>query len=191
MQRRLGKLSITAATLSMIIVMSACGSDSKSSDTAATQATTSSAATSAAPTSSAATAAAPASSAATAAAAPAGAKLAIVKDAKLGDIIVDAGGFTLYRFDKDTAEPPKSNCSGACVGNWPPVSATGKPEVTGIDAALVGTVKRDDNTEQVTIAGWPLYRFAADAAAGETKGQGVSGIWWAVTPTGAKAAAAG
>jgi predicted lipoprotein with Yx(FWY)xxD motif len=122
--------------------------------------------------------------------AAAGARLAVVKDAKLGEIVVDAKGPVLYRFDNDTNQPAKSNCSSECLASWPAATTSGKPNVYGVDAALVGTAKRDDGTGQITLAGWPLYRFAADTKAGEAKGHGVGGIWWTVTPNGDKAAAA-
>jgi len=34
-----------------------------------------------------------------------------------------------------------------------------------------------------------VYRHASDSAPGAVDGQGAQGQWWAVTPTGAKAAA--
>ncbi len=173
MQRRLRTLGLTAAALSAALVMSACGSDDKKTDTTASEAP----------------APAAAASSATSAAAGGGVKLATVKDAKLGDVVTDGTGFVLYRFDKDTAKPPASNCTGDCASTWPPVLASGAPELAGIDTALLGTVKRADGAEQVTINGWPIYRFAADSAAGQTNGQGVGGVWWAVTPTGGKAGA--
>ena len=43
----------------------------------------------------------------------------------LGRILVDAGGRTLYLFEKD--KPGRSLCSGACAGYWPPLLTTGKP----------------------------------------------------------------
>src|SRR6476661_1695423 len=43
---------------------------------------------------------------------------------KLGTVVVDGQGYTLYRFDKDTAKPPASNCAGECAQKWPPVLAT-------------------------------------------------------------------
>ena len=43
----------------------------------------------------------------------------LVKDAKLGDIIVGEDGMTLYTFTPDTA-PNKSTCNGECATNWPP-----------------------------------------------------------------------
>jgi predicted lipoprotein with Yx(FWY)xxD motif len=116
-------------------------------------------------------------------------KIAAVKDAKLGDIVVDPNGLTLYRFDKDTAKPSKSNCIAACITTWPPVVATFTPKVAGIDDKLIGFVKRPDGTQQITVGGWPVYRFSGDKAPGDTKGQGVGGQWFAVTPTGGKAGA--
>ncbi|WP_406288670.1 hypothetical protein [Embleya sp. NBC_00896] len=113
------------------------------------------------------------------------------KDATLGTIVSDGTGFTLYRFDKDTAKPSKSNCDGECAVKWPAVTTTdGNVQLNGIDKSAVGSVKRSDGTTQVTIGGWPVYRFAADAKPGETKGQGVGGVWFAVTPDGKKAGAA-
>jgi predicted lipoprotein with Yx(FWY)xxD motif len=37
---------------------------------------------------------------------------------------------------------------------------------------------------QVKVGDWPLYRFANDAAAGDTNGQGVGGVWFVVGPDG-------
>jgi predicted lipoprotein with Yx(FWY)xxD motif len=47
--------------------------------------------------------------------------------AQLGTVVVDGQGFTLYRFDKDSAKPPTSNCSGDCASKWPPVSPRPAP----------------------------------------------------------------
>jgi predicted lipoprotein with Yx(FWY)xxD motif len=180
MHRRPRDLGITAVAAAVLLA-AACGSDDTNADApAAAGSTAAAAATSPATSATAEPSSAPASS---------GGKLAVVKDAKLGEIVVDDKGLVLYRFDKDTNAPAKSNCSGECLANWPPATTSGKPAVDGVDAALVGTIKRDDGTEQITLGGWPLYRFAADTKAGETKGHGVGGIWWAVTPKGEKVAA--
>lgn len=106
----------------------------------------------------------------------------------LGQVVTDGSGRTLYRFDSDTAKPPVSNCNGACAAKWPPVIATTDAvSLLGVDQSLVGLVTRQDGTKQVTLAGWPLYQFAQDAAAGDAKGQGVGGTWFAATPQGKKA----
>jgi predicted lipoprotein with Yx(FWY)xxD motif len=117
-------------------------------------------------------------------------KLNVAQVTGVGQVVTDADGMTLYRFDKDTAKPPKSNCEGDCVAAWPPVLANGSVDVQGVDSKLIGTVTRSDGSQQVTINGWPLYRYAKDAARGEAKGQGVGSTWYAVTPTGGKANAA-
>ena len=107
----------------------------------------------------------------------------------LGTVVVDGSGRTLYVFDKDTADPPKSNCEGECAAMWPPVEAgSGTPELDGIDASLVGTVERSDGTQQLTLNGWPLYLFAKDTKAGDAKGQAVGDVWWVVGPDGKKIA---
>ncbi|MEU6232886.1 hypothetical protein [Kitasatospora sp. NPDC047058] len=110
-------------------------------------------------------------------------------DPKLGTVVTDGAGFTLYRFDKDTAMPPTSNCNGSCASLWPPVPADGSATVKGIDSKLVGTVTRADGSKQITLNGWPAYRYAPDKKPGDTTGQGVGGTWFALTPTGGKAGA--
>ncbi|PRY42220.1 hypothetical protein [Umezawaea tangerina] len=106
----------------------------------------------------------------------------------LGQVLTDANGKTLYRFDKDIASPSVSKCYEDCAVKWPPALApTGELEVQGVDKALVSTVDRTDGGKQLTVAGWPLYTFAQDAGPGDAKGQGVGGTWFASTPEGRKA----
>jgi predicted lipoprotein with Yx(FWY)xxD motif len=105
---------------------------------------------------------------------------------RMGKVIVDSAGWTVYRFDKDTANPPASNCVGQCAVDWPPILVTDDPKVTGIDAAKVGKITRADGGVQLTVNGWPAYRFAGDRSAGKWKGQAVKNIWWVMQPTGAR-----
>ncbi|MFI7354093.1 SCO0930 family lipoprotein [Streptomyces avidinii] len=109
----------------------------------------------------------------------------------LGAAVTDSEGFTLYRFDKDTPKPPKSNCEGDCAATWPAVSAEGASVSAGIDAALLGSVERSDGTKQLTVAGWPVYRYAKDAKAGDALGEGVGGTWHALGPGGKPAGKGG
>ncbi|MGW2597375.1 SCO0930 family lipoprotein [Streptomyces klenkii] len=104
----------------------------------------------------------------------------------IGSVVADSTGMTLYRFDKDTAKPPASMCDGDCAKAWPPVPAGDATAASGIGAA-VGEVERSDGTKQLTLAGWPVYRYAKDTAPGDTKGQGVGGTWSAFAPDGKKA----
>ncbi|MEU0083424.1 SCO0930 family lipoprotein [Streptomyces sp. NPDC006274] len=122
-----------------------------------------------------------------AAAEPAG-QLAVWESAELGKVVADSAGLTLYRFDKDTAKPPKSNCEGDCAKTWPVVAAGGASAAPGVDPSLIGEVTRADGTKQLTIDGWPMYRYAKDTKAGDVKGQGIGGTWYAAAPDGKKAA---
>jgi len=108
--------------------------------------------------------------------------------AKLGTVVTDGKGYVLYRFDADSANPTKVTCYSTCAALWPAATTTGKGSVTtkGIDKSMVSTVKRNDGSTQITLAGWPLYRYAKDDEPKEPYGQGVDGTWWAVTPSGAK-----
>jgi predicted lipoprotein with Yx(FWY)xxD motif len=108
----------------------------------------------------------------------------------LGEVVTSAGA-TLYRFDKDTGRPARSTCIGQCALTWPPVqSSGGPPTLDGVNSALVGIVVRPDGTEQLTLGGWPLYRYGGDTAPGETRGEGMGGTWHAIGPTGKPAVAA-
>lgn len=94
-------------------------------------------------------------------------QLAVWDSKKLGKVETDSEGFTLHRFDKDTASPPKSNCEGDCAKTWPVVPAGKVTAAAGTDGALIGKVIRADGTRQLTIAGRPMYRYAKDTKPGD------------------------
>ncbi|MQS14798.1 hypothetical protein F7Q99_21670 [Streptomyces kaniharaensis] len=108
----------------------------------------------------------------------------------LGPIVTDADSNTLYRFDKDPANPPPRTAPVPAHTTWPPVPAAEHIRAQGVDSALIGSVTRTDGTKPLTLGGWPLYRYASDAKPGDTKGQGVGCTWFGSTPTGKKAPAA-
>ncbi|MEV8455331.1 SCO0930 family lipoprotein [Streptomyces sp. NPDC052095] len=114
-------------------------------------------------------------------------RLSVWKSGTLGPVVTDGAGFTLYRFDEDTAKPSASTCAGDCARTWPPVSADGAKAGRGLAPGLLGSVERADGTKQLTLAGWPLYRYARDTAPRQTLGQGVGGTWFAAAPDGTKA----
>ncbi|WP_320774542.1 SCO0930 family lipoprotein [Streptomyces sp. CRN 30] len=116
-------------------------------------------------------------------------KVSVTADKKLGELVTDGTGHTLYRFDADTAEPPASTCEADCATAWPPVAADDAIAGEGVDEKLLGEVTRADGTKQLTIGGWPAYRYAKDTAAGDVKGQGVGGKWYALAADGKKAGA--
>jgi predicted lipoprotein with Yx(FWY)xxD motif len=104
-----------------------------------------------------------------------------VASSRLGDILVDADGRTLYAFTKDQGD--QSACSGECAANWPALTGPATAG-TGAQAGLLSTATQANGTAQVTYGGRPLYYFAGDAKPGDTNGQGVGDAWFAVTADG-------
>ena len=104
-----------------------------------------------------------------------------VASGRLGDILVDADGRTLYAFTKDKGD--QSACSGQCATNWPALTGPATAG-TGVQAALLSTSTQANGDIQVTYDGRPLYYFAGDAKPGDTNGQGVGDVWFAVTGDG-------
>jgi predicted lipoprotein with Yx(FWY)xxD motif len=109
-----------------------------------------------------------------------------LNDTKLGKIITDGNGMTLYMYPPDTRNPITSNCYDQCARAWPPLLTAGKPEVkgAGLDEKLIGTTTRKDGTVQVAYNGWPLYYWQRDRNPGDTLGQAVGDIWWVMTADG-------
>jgi predicted lipoprotein with Yx(FWY)xxD motif len=110
-----------------------------------------------------------------------------VGSSRLGSILVDSSGRTLYLFVADSGTASTCN-SASCVQNWPPFLTNGAPQaLSGVNASLLGTTKRGDGTEEVTYAGHPLYYFIADKKPGDITGQNIDafgGPWYVVSPTG-------
>ena len=108
----------------------------------------------------------------------------IHQDPTLGNILTDSQGMTLYIFKKD--KPGESVCDGTCAQKWPPLTVTEGMHPMGASGipGKLGEFERKDDTYQVTYDGMPLYRFAGDSKPGETKGQGLGGVWF-VVPTSA------
>ncbi|MFJ8768187.1 COG4315 family predicted lipoprotein [Streptomyces clavifer] len=105
-------------------------------------------------------------------------------EGKLGSILVDDKGNTLYLFLADKKN--KSNCTDACAKAWPPLLTKGAAKVgDGVNKKLLDITKRSNGDEQVTYNGHPLYYYAADTKPGQTNGQGLNqfGAEWYVLDT--------
>jgi len=106
-----------------------------------------------------------------------------VETTRLGRILVDARGRTLYLFTKDRRG--HSACTGGCTRVWPPALATGRMELgPGVRAARVTTMRRRDGRRQLVYNGHPLYSLISDTAPGQASGQGFEGSWFVVSPAG-------
>jgi predicted lipoprotein with Yx(FWY)xxD motif len=111
----------------------------------------------------------------------------MLANSKLGQILADRSGRSLYVFEADTGTT--SVCvSAGCVAEWPPFTADGTPQVTaGLAADQLGTTNRPDGRHQVTYHGHPLYYFAGDSQPGSTAGQALNdngGPWYVVDADG-------
>ena len=144
-----------------VAALAACSSSSKAGSTTTTPGTASPTPTT--------VAASPSSSA--------GAKPSVATaTTKLGTVLVDSNGMTLYTSSGDT-KPGTSSCSGSCATIWPPLAATGTPTYgAGLTASKFTVITRSDGSKQIAYNGKPLYTFTSDTAAGDTTGQGVGGF---------------
>ncbi|MFE2071058.1 hypothetical protein ACFXDH_53395 [Streptomyces sp. NPDC059467] len=104
-----------------------------------------------------------------------------------GVVVADGNGLALYRYDKDQPTPSKWTCAGACTKTWIPVIVQDSVKTSGVEQSLLGTVHRN-GMKQLTLAGWPLYRYIGDTKAGQLNGQGKDKEWYAITPSGQKSA---
>lgn len=185
--RRAGEVSRARFALVMLallaLALAGCAAQSGATGVGSTAATAAPTVAAAEPT---AAAAEPTMAATSEAAAPAAAgtpTVMLASNDKLGDILVDDKGMTLYLFTKDTKNV--SNCYDQCATNWPPLLTTDKAAAgAGVNADLLGTTQRKDGTMQVTYNGWPLYYWYKDQKAGDATGQDVGGVWYVVNAAG-------
>ena len=106
--------------------------------------------------------------------------LGLSQNAKLGSILTAQGGMTLYLFTKD--EPNVSNCYDKCAAAWPPLLSEALPNLPEGVPGKLSLVKRKDGASQLAYNGWPLYFWVQDKKAGDTTGQKVGKVWYAVNP---------
>jgi predicted lipoprotein with Yx(FWY)xxD motif len=110
--------------------------------------------------------------------------LSEVSNGTLGQILVDAKGYTLYFFVPE--QGAKVVCTGDCATMWHPLLATGTaPPISTVPLpGVLATVDRPEGGRQVTYDGWPLYTYAKDGSPGETQGSGAAGEWFVALAAG-------
>ncbi len=108
--------------------------------------------------------------------------LAITADATLGQFLTANNGMAVYTHDGDTTGV--SNCTGSCADMWPPytVSSSVSIKAPANVSGTVGTIRRADNSLQVTYNGKPLYFYSKDTVAGKASGQGSGNVWFVLKP---------
>jgi predicted lipoprotein with Yx(FWY)xxD motif len=111
-----------------------------------------------------------------------------LRETKLGKIITNSSGFTLFRFTKDAKN--KDNCVGisGCPEVWPPLTVTGTPTAgPGLKASKLSTTTLPNGEKQVTYFGHPLYLYVGDKGPEETGYVGAlefGGHWYALNAKG-------
>lgn len=113
----------------------------------------------------------------------------VVSNSAIGTYLVDSNGMTLYYKTSDSASQ-SNGVTGVILQTWPVFYSASIVVPSSLNAADFGSFTRADSSMQTTYKGWPLYHYSFDKAAGDVKGQGVGGVWFAANPSLAQAAAA-
>lgn len=107
---------------------------------------------------------------------------------KLGTILVNSKGMTLYMFVPDKRK--NVTCKATCAVIWPPVKLPRGAKAVASGAVKARLLSSDPNPaggRVVTYNGWPLYTYVADRAPGQAKGQALNlngGLWYVLAPSG-------
>ena len=102
---------------------------------------------------------------------------------KLGTILVNSKGRTLYMFVPDQRK--KVTCKGSCAVAWPPLKLKKGQKPTAGGAAKKKLLGLDGRV--VTYNRWPLYTYIGDSKPGQANGQAQDlngGLWYVLSPAG-------
>lgn len=114
---------------------------------------------------------------------PTGPTLITTHKTPYGTVLATTQGLTLYMRVGDSRV--HSGCSAMCTTVWYPWITNGAPQATGgILSAFLGVLTSSAQTEQVAYNGHPLYSYSGDHLPGQINGEGLGGIWYAMTPSG-------
>ena len=110
------------------------------------------------------------------------------KVGKLGTVLVNSKGLTLYMFVPDKHK--RVTCVKTCAVVWPPVKLPAGAKVVAKGMAkkkLLASDRDPAGGRVVTYDGWPLYTYVSDAKPGMATGQAVNlngGLWYVIAPSG-------
>lgn len=111
------------------------------------------------------------------------------KVGKLGTILVDSRGLTLYMFPPDKRK--RVTCVSTCAAIWPPLKLPAGAKLVAkglVKKSLLGSDPDPAGGRVVTYHGWPLYTYVADSKPGMATGQDINlngGLWFVMAPSGA------
>lgn len=107
---------------------------------------------------------------------------------RLGTVLVNSKGLTLYMFVPDKRR--RVTCVSTCAAVWPPVMLPkgAKPVAAGKARQKLLSSDRDPaGGRVVTYHGWPLYTYVVDRKPGQATGQATNlngGLWYVLAPSG-------
>jgi len=103
-----------------------------------------------------------------------------IKDTKIGNVLANSKGQTIYWYSKDMKGGP-STCAGSCLSAWPMVTGTPVAGMGVKFAGKLGSVEDSSGVMQATYNGYPLYTYTGDMAPGDTSGNGAGGVWHVIS----------
>jgi predicted lipoprotein with Yx(FWY)xxD motif len=115
-------------------------------------------------------------------------KISTRKLPKLGTVLVNSKGRTLYMFVPDKRK--RVTCVRTCAKIWPPVKLPKGAKAVAADkakATLLGSDRNPAGGRVVTYNKWPLYTYITDTAPGQANGQALNlngGLWYVLSPSG-------
>ena len=111
-----------------------------------------------------------------------------LRSTSLGRILVNASGFTLYEFTRDSRNRDTCVKVRGCSAVWPALTSSRPTAGPCVRAALLSTIRLPGGARQVTYAGHPLYLYREATERAETGYVGVfhfGGSWDALNAAGA------
>lgn len=100
-----------------------------------------------------------------------------------GLYLTDNRGMTLYRFLNDTPGSGFSNATSAALTQaWPPFYAQVAVAPSYLNATSFSAIALPNGSNETTYKGWPLHYYFNDTKPGDTNGQGLANVWYAMNP---------
>lgn len=95
----------------------------------------------------------------------------------VGKLLANPHGMTVYYYSEDKPNSGVSTCTSACATAWPPVLAPVRFPSSVKQPGPLGVIIRPGGIRQLTINGFPIYRYAGDKMPGQATGNGLEGEW--------------
>jgi predicted lipoprotein with Yx(FWY)xxD motif len=107
---------------------------------------------------------------------------------RLGNILVNNRGYTVYAFSLDKRNKDVCQTIIACLTEWPAVRPGAVLAGPGVKKSLIGTIKlTHGGGKQLTYNGWPLYTYVDDFSPHQTSNVNIlqfDGRWPALNAKG-------